>query len=228
MSIFNDLLHLFFPKTCCTCGITLVENEELICFKCRADLPKVEYSKLNDNELKNRFNGKIKIEYALAGVQFYKSGITQKLLHEYKYNHKKEIGEIFGRQIGSMLNDNNLAREIDILTPVPLHPKKERKRGYNQSHYFAKGISEISGIEVNYSDLIRIKHSQSQTGKTREMRWMSVFDAFEIIDHTVFQSKHILLVDDVITTGATLEACAHKLLEVGAAKISVATLAIAK
>jgi ComF family protein len=228
MRLLSDLINLFFPKVCCACGKSLVENEDIICFRCRADLPKVAYAFPDNNELKNRFSGKVKIEYALSILHFYKSGVTQRLLHEYKYKNKPEIGEIFGRQIGAILNENDLSGEIDLIIPVPLHPKKQRKRGYNQSHYFAKGISEISGIQVDYKNLIRIKHSESQTGKTREIRWKSVYDAFEIKNKTDFKSKHILIVDDIITTGATIEACATKLTESGTDKVSVATLAIAK
>lgn len=181
-----------------------------------------------ENELKERFEGKLPIEYAIASLNFLKSGITQKLLHEFKYNHKTEIGELFGRQIGGMLMEQKVVEQIDLILPVPLHPKKERKRGYNQSHYFAKGISEITGIPTRFDILKRIKHSKSQTSKTREMRWKSVEEAFSVIKKAQLKERHILLVDDVVTTGATIEACGIKLLSAGAAKLSLGTLAIAK
>lgn len=206
----------------------LVKNEELICFRCRSELPKVKYLNLKENELKERFEGKLPIEYAIASLNFLKSGITQKLLHEFKYNHKTEIGELFGRQVGGMLMEQTLVERIDLILPVPLHPKKERKRGYNQSHYFALGISEITGIPANFDLLRRIKHSKSQTSKTREMRWKSVEDAFSVTGNAQLKERHILLVDDVVTTGATIEACGNSLFAAGIAKLSIATLAIAK
>ncbi len=228
MSFFEDILNLFFPKVCATCGDTLVKNEDLICFKCRTEVPKANYQSSSDNELKDRFTGKLKIEYAWAGLLFYKSGITQKLLHEFKYNNHPEIGELFGRQLAMKMNEEKIFEKIDMIIPVPLHPKKERKRGYNQSQYFARGISEIINIPTHIHYLKRIKHSASQTGKSREIRWKSVENAFEVQTPDELISKHILLVDDVITTGATIEACGKKLLDAGVSKISIATLAIAK
>lgn len=228
MNFFDDLLNLFFPRVCCTCENTLVKNEELICFRCRSELPKVKYLNLKENELKERFVGKLPIEYAIASLNFLKSGITQKLLHEFKYNNKTEIGELFGRQIGGMLIEQKVVKQIDLILPVPLHPKKQRKRGYNQSHYFAKGISEITGIPTSFDILKRIKHSKSQTSKTREMRWKSVEDAFSVSGNAQLQDQHILLVDDVVTTGATIEACGNSLFGARIARLSIATLAIAK
>ncbi len=228
MKFFEDILNIFFPKVCATCGDTLVKNEELICFKCRTELPRANHQSSRDNELKDRFVGKLKVEYAWAGLLFYKSGITQKLLHEFKYNDHPEIGELFGRQLAQEINEEKIAEKIDMIIPVPLHPKKERKRGYNQSHYFANGISEITKVPVHTHYLKRIKHSESQTGKSREIRWKSVENAFEVQKPSELLSRHILLVDDVITTGATIEACGKKLYEAGVSKISIAALAIAK
>jgi ComF family protein len=228
MDFFDDLLHLFFPRVCCSCANTLVKNEELICFACRSKLPKVKYENLKANELKERFDGKLPVAYAIASLNFLKSGITQKLLHEFKYNNKTEIGELFGRQIGAMLMQHQVVEQIDVILPVPLHPQKERRRGYNQSHYFAKGISEITSTPMRFDILKRIENSKSQTSKTREMRWKSVENAFAVAANALLEEQHILLVDDVVTTGATIEACGNKLLSAGAAKISLATLAIAK
>lgn len=149
-------------------------------------------------------------------------------MHEFKYNNNTDIGELFGRQLGVQLQEHDIIKRIDCVVPVPLHPKKERKRGYNQSFFLAKGISEVSKVPVNHKDLQRVKHSESQTGKSREKRWKSVEDAFEVKEPQQIQSKHILLVDDVITTGATIEACGKTLFGAGVEKISVAALAIVK
>jgi ComF family protein len=228
MRLFNDLLNLFFPRICCTCENTLVKNEELLCFRCRSELPKANYPNLYENELKERFYGKLSVEYTIASVNFLKSGIAQKLLHEFKYNNKTEIGELFGRQIGEMLKEHQVSKQIDLIIPVPLHPKKERARGYNQSHYFALGISEVTGIPTRFDLLKRIKHSKSQTTKTREIRWKSVEHAFRVKKTHELYGAHILLVDDVVTTGATIEACGTKLFDAGVGKLSLAALAIAK
>jgi len=228
IQFFKDLLNVFYPKLCCSCNQTLVGTEEILCFGCMSTLPKIDNPDPSENELKSRFDGKLKIEYAFAQLQFQKSGITQKLLHQFKYNHKPEIGELFGRQLGVKIMDLSLGECFNLIIPVPLHPKKHRQRGYNQSQYIASGISEITGIAVDLDHVRRVKHSDSQTGKTREKRWKSVEDAFTVTGTSKLKSKHILLVDDVITTGATIEACGLKLRSAGVGKISVATMALAK
>lgn len=226
--IFKDILNLFFPRICCTCGESLVENEEIICFRCRIQLPKANFINPLQNELKDRFFGKIELEYAFAGLYFYKSGITQVLMHQFKYQNQPEIGLMLGRWTGTEINDVQVSNKIDYIIPIPLHPKKERKRGYNQSYYFANGLSEITGIPVLNNGLKRVKNTESQTGKSREMRWLSVMEAFAVGEPERLNGKHILIVDDVVTTGSTIESCGKTLLNSGAGKLSVATMAIAK
>lgn len=149
-------------------------------------------------------------------------------MHEFKYNNKPEIGALIGNWLGFSILDNGIEGKIDLILPVPLHRKKQRKRGYNQSYYFAQGLSEAMKIPMNINVLKRIKHGESQTGKTREMRWKSVEEAFVVLDNSQLTGKHILLVDDVVTTGATIEACGRQIYKEGASKISVAAMAIAK
>lgn len=228
MNFFGDILNLFFPNTCCTCGKSLVENEDLLCFHCRSQLPKTCYEHPESNELVDRFFGKLNILYGFAFLNFHKSGLTQKLLHQFKYHNKPEIGEMIGRWLGEELLRHNTIRKVDLIVPIPLHQKKERLRGYNQSYHFAKGISEILEIPVETTLLKRIKHDKSQTGKTREMRWKGVENAFELMNNGNIKDKHVLLVDDVVTTGATIEACGKQLYNAGVSQISVATMAIAK
>jgi ComF family protein len=228
MNFFNELLNLFFPNVCCTCGKNLVKNEEMMCFLCRSELPKVNYTDPNKNELKDRFAGKLNIEFAFAALNFYKSGITQRLLHQLKYKNRPEIGAFFGRMLGQQVVNSGIAQMVDLIYPVPLHPKKERRRGYNQSYFIAQGISETTGIAVIANNLQRTKHSESQTGKSRASRWESVKDAFTVRQPEKISARSILLVDDIVTTGATIEACGHQLLEANAKKISVAALAVAK
>lgn len=228
MRIFEDILNIIFPKVCCVCGAGLTKNEEIICFHCRSELPKMNFSNVKDNELVNRFYGKLSIDFGLAYLNFHKSGITQKLLHQFKYNNYPEIGKLIGNWVGHELLKNKISDKIDIIIPVPLHPRKERKRGYNQSQYFANGISEITKIPTEFKTLQRLYYEESQTHKSKEQRWKSVENAFRIVDKVSVDSKNVLLVDDVITTGATLEACGHQIMKNGAAGISIATLALTK
>jgi ComF family protein len=228
MNFFEDILNLFFPKLCCACDSPLVKNEELICFHCRTRLPKAVFKSPDNNELKDRFYGKMEIEFAFAYLYFHKSGLTQKLLHQFKYNNKPEIGSMIGNWLGFDLLKHELKSDIDLILPIPLHPKKQRKRGYNQSFHFAQGISDATKIPLDFNILKRIKHGESQTGKTREMRWKGVEQAFMVANDSSLQNKHVLLVDDVVTTGATIEACGRQLYKCGASKISVAAMAIAK
>ncbi len=228
MRIIEDLLNIIFPKNCCICDSGLSRNEEHICFHCRSELTKTNFTNLHDNELTNRFYGKISIDFGMSYLYFHKSGITQKLMHRFKYNNYPDIGHIIGKWIGYEILTKKLTSEIDIIVPVPLHPKKESKRGYNQSQYFASGISEITKIPTVFDSLIRVDYDGSQTLKSREKRWKSVEHAFEVVNKKGIENKKVLLVDDVMTTGATLEACGHQLIKKGALGICVATMALAK
>jgi ComF family protein len=228
MHFFHNLLDLLFPSVCCACGKRLVQQEEVLCFRCRSILPKTQYLSSTENELKDRFLGRLPLKHALAALNYHKSGMAQKLLHALKYKGRTEIGEMFGRQMGDLIHAFEIGTEIDLIIPVPLHPKKLRKRGYNQSEFFAKGISEITGITGVPTAVRRIKHGESQTGKSREMRWKSVSDAFCVAEGYDLGNKHILLVDDVVTTGATIEACGARLMEKDVKTISVAAMAVAK
>ncbi len=228
MRFFTDILNIIYPKICCLCDRALTNNEEIICFLCRSELPKTNFTDIKENELVKRFYGKLKIDFGTSFLHFYKAGITQKLLHQFKYNNYPEIGELIGNWLGHEMLKNKSIGNMDIIIPVPLHPKKEKKRGYNQSLFFAQGISEVTKIPIQQNALKRNLYNESQTHKTKEKRWENVENAFHVTDRKVLENKNVLLIDDVITTGATLEACGSQLLKCGVLSLSIATMALAK
>jgi ComF family protein len=228
MRFIDDILNIIFPKVCCSCDKSLAKNEELICFSCRSTMPKANFNDLEHNELVSRLYGKLNVDFGSSFLYFHKSGITQKILHMLKYEHMPELGELMGRWYGYELLQQKVDEKVDFVIPVPLHPRKEKIRGYNQSYFIAQGMNTSTKIPVENEILYRIHYEKSQTQRTKEQRWKSVSDAFIVKDKGKIEGKYILLVDDVITTGATLEACGRQLLKNGAAGISVATLAIAK
>jgi len=228
MQFLNDILDLIFPHFCCTCGKRITKADEMICFGCRAELPKVKFANLTDNELTDRFLGKYQLRFGSSYLYFFKSGITQTLMHKFKYQNKPQLGVMFGRYLGNEIATAGYSRGIDMIIPVPIHRKKLRKRGYNQSEKFGLGLSEVINIPLETKLLIRSIHSESQTHKSKEERRKNVADVFHLVDPTQVEGKSILLVDDVITTGATLEACGMLLLNAGCKELSIATMAIAK
>lgn len=224
----SDFLNLFFPRVCVVCQCPLVKNEETICLSCNLQLPRTNFDQLDDNFLKDRFIGKVSIKYAVALFNFHKSGITQKLLHKLKYDNCPEIGELAGKWLAAELIKHRVHQKFDLVLPVPLHKQKRRKRGYNQSDHFAKGIAEALRIEFNTEIIRRIKGGESQTHKSRLERWKNVEKVFQVTNSNVIAKKRVLLVDDVITTGATIEACILPLKQSGVSEISVASIAMAK
>lgn len=226
-SLLQDLIHLIFPNTCLVCGENLVQGEDIICLSCLYKIPKTNNHLHPDNEIAKRFWGKVPIENTVAFYTFQKSSSIQKLLHELKYRGRQDVGEMLGRQIGITLQNSSDFQSIDLIIPVPLHKKRFKKRGYNQSVCFAQGLSEILHKPVNETYLIRAIENPTQTKKGVYERWENTQGIFELTDHTKLQDKHILLVDDVMTTGSTLEACAQTLLQSDGAKVSILTIAVA-
>ncbi len=220
------MLNLLFPKVCGACKSVLLKTEEILCTQCRHNLPLVNHYKTENETMKNIFYGKITIEQATALIKFQKGGITQELLHNLKYRGQKEISYFFGKWLGEELAETEKYKNIEAVIPVPLHKQKLKKRGYNQVEGFGKEIAKA--LDVPYYDdvLIKISKTKSQVFKQRFTRFQSE-EVFTIQREKLIENKHILLVDDIITTGATLENCALELLKANKVKLSFATIAIA-
>ncbi len=221
----SDVINLLFPKVCQGCGCQLKTQEEILCLKCLSKLPRTGFSKHVDNPVSEVFWGRVDLKSATSFLFFNKGGSVQHLIHLLKYKNKKETGVYLGKLFGFELKDSPHFRDIDVIIPVPLHPKKEQMRGYNQSYCIASGIGASMGKPVEKNNLIRVVHTTSQTKKSRYDRWKNVKGIFAVQQPETLLNKHVLLIDDVLTTGATLEASASVLLEIEGVNVSVATLA---
>ena len=227
MRLFKSLINLLFPRVCAGCGNILLEGEDTVCTTCRFLLPKTGYDNNPDNPLAQMFYGQMPFNAVMAEFFFSKTGKVQHLIHGLKYHHCRENGIFLGQEIGKSLLQAPDYQEIDCIVPIPLHPKKEKIRGYNQSHVIAEGISEIMNIPIAEKCLVRSVFTDTQTHKTRDERYQNVKDIFHIEKPEKLENKHVLLVDDVLTTGATLMSAGKALLNVEGIKISVATVACA-
>jgi ComF family protein len=222
----EGFISLFYPKFCFACNTTLIGNEDFLCTMCRHTLPVTLFHKYESNPVEKLFWGRIKIENATSFLFYDKGSKYGHLLHQFKYKGHTEIGIKLGKLFGAQLAETNF-KDIDLIVPVPLHSAKLRKRGFNQSEVIAKGIAMSLNKPVAGKALKRNIFTSTQTRKGRFERWKNVEGIFEVKDPKLLQNKHILLIDDVITTGATLEAMGNVILNIEGTKISVATLAIA-
>lgn len=227
LSLAEDLFSLFFPNLCLGCGEHLVKGEETICSICHFHLPKTYFHNDPDNPLNKVFWGRVNLEAVAAYVYFQKGSTVQSLLHQLKYKNKPGIGTRLGKWYGNDLIYAEVFKEVELIIPVPLHPKKERKRGYNQSLAFAEGLASVMPAKLESGCLYRKVNTKTQTRKSRYDRWENVENIFAVKNPGKIRGRHVLLVDDVLTTGATIEACAQALLEVPGVKVSVATIAFA-
>lgn len=225
--MFHDLINLFYPRLCNICEQELLKNEPVICATCIHDLPVTTYHLYNENPVQKVFYGRVEIENATALLEFHKKSGVQRLIHQLKYKGQQEIGSFLGKWMGAQILENNTFPGVEMVIPVPLHRKKLKQRGYNQVEKFGRELS--IALQVPYIDtaLVKKSFSSTQTIKARLARWGNMEESFVLADPAVVANKHILLVDDIITTGATLEACATVLKEAGDVKISIATMAIA-
>lgn len=223
----SDVLELFFPSLCITCGERLITQEKYVCFNCWHDLPVTNFHLQPDNKVAQLFWGRVEIAHATSFFAFKKGSRYQQLIHFIKYKGLKELGFETGRKFGFALRDSVWYGTVDLIVPVPLHPKKERLRGYNQSGWIARGMADAMKKPVSAGNLCRQVHTSTQTRKNRFERWQNVEDIFVIKKPEEFAGKHVLLVDDVVTTGSTLEACAFRLLKTKGTAVSIATLAFA-
>ncbi|MBE6201969.1 MAG: ComF family protein [Rikenellaceae bacterium] len=229
MSLLKDIAALIIPPTCPVCGRLLFEGERMFCVDCMADMPLTHYSEQADNPMFRRFWGIVPIERATALIYFVKNSGWQRAIHNFKYEGAWRIALECGYMIGGELLDSNLFYDIDVIVPVPLHTSKLIRRGYNQSAYIAKGIAEVYEAKLSLNNLVRVRNNANQAQRTYLERWQNVSGIFKVRHPERFEGKHILLVDDVFTTGATLIACAEALLaSCKNIRISVATLAIAQ
>ncbi len=218
------MLNLLFPKICNGCKEPLLKGQHVLCAECIHSIPLASFHKTGSDMLKNKFYGRFLVQNATALIQFQKRGITQEMLHNLKYRGQKEISFFFGKWLGAELAEIPAYQEIDLVIPVPLHKQKLKKRGYNQVEGFGKEIA--SALNVQYADniLIKVSKTGSQVFKTRILRFETE-EIFTIQNLEQIKNKHILLVDDIITTGATLEKCALQLLKAENVSISIATIA---
>ncbi|MFT4061017.1 MAG: ComF family protein [Edaphocola sp.] len=221
------LQQLFYPQLCPGCGTLLQSGEKVICLACVAHLPFTNFHYNPHNLVASVFAGRLPLEKATSFLFFNKEGLTQQLLHQLKYKGRQDIGVFLGGLFARELNNEQFLNDIDLILPVPLHPRKQFKRGFNQSAAVAKGMSEASGIAYATNAVAKIKHTESQTHKTRSQRIENVAGVFKVNNAALLQNRHLLLVDDVLTTGATLESCALELLKIAGVRLSVATLSIA-
>jgi competence protein ComFC len=222
----TGLIHIFFPEICVICEVALVKNEKVICSLCSYKLPQTEYTDFNNNLSAQRFLGRVSFLNIDSFLYFTKDGIVQKLLHELKYYGKKEIGYELGVRFAKNIYRYNWYKDVDYIVPVPLHKKRENERGYNQALIIAQGMADILHIPVQHKVLKRVVNTPSQTKKSRQDRLINLENAFLIRNKSYFENKHILLVDDVMTTGATIECCIKQLNNCKNIKISIATLAV--
>jgi ComF family protein len=221
----SGLVHLLFPNVCEGCHQPLLKGEEVVCLQCESLIPFTNFHLFPENETAMRLAGRVPFQHTTSLTFFTNESLIQHLIHGLKYKNKKQIGIYLGKEIGKTIKASNW--NLDGIVPVPLHPKKEAFRGYNQSDMIANGIHEALSIPVFNHHLKRIKNTATQTDKTRAERIENVSGAFAVSKKEEMQGKHLLLVDDVFTTGATLESCATTLLQIPDVKVSIATVAIA-
>jgi ComF family protein len=225
--VWDDFLSLIYPNLCFCCGEVLVKQENIICTSCVVGLPRTNFHMEEGNPVEQLFWGRVPIEKATSYFIFQKGSRYRKLLHQLKYKGFRSVGVEMGQRFGAELISSGYFDDIDVLVPVPLHPKKQRKRGYNQSLAIAEGLAFSLGKQIDSTNLYRTSHTESQTRKGRFERWQNVNALFDVRNLETFEHRHILLIDDVVTTGSTLEACAYAVRKSKGAKVSVATLAFA-
>ena len=221
----QSLGNLIFPKLCTGCGNDLFGKEEVLCVNCIDQLPATNFHLHANNPVEKIFWGRLPIVSASSHLYFTKDSLLQHLLHAFKYKSAVDIGLYFGRCMGRSFLESNRFNDIDALIPLPLHPRKEKRRGYNQATILCEGIAEVNKVPVLKHAVIRPTSTQTQTHKDRLGRWQNIEGKFLLADAAAIANKHVLLVDDVVTTGATLESCGQELLDIPGLKLSIATLA---
>jgi len=227
LNTLENLISIFYPRLCAGCQNALQQNETHICLDCMIHLPETNFHTEHENELRLIFAGRVEVQ-EVASLLFYKKGNrVQKLLHNLKYKGEKELGAILGEYYGHKLIQETRFQDIDLIVPIPLHTDKQKSRGYNQSEWIAKGLSTGMAKPYRTDILLRHHYTETQTRKSRFNRWENVKSVFAVENGQLIEGKHILLCDDVLTTGATTEAAIQQLIETKNVKVSVVTLATA-
>jgi len=222
----SPLFHFFYPHHCIGCSSDVIQNESFLCLDCLNVLPQTNFAMHANNPVEKRFWGRLAVTSAMSEFYFSQNSIVQNMIHELKYRGNKKAGKFFGNLMGkSLLNSNRF--HVDVIIPLPLFERKERMRGYNQSELIANGIAEIISKPVVKNNVVRNFFTETQTKKHRLERWKNVKNIFYVTRPSELEGKHILLVDDVITTGATIESCGLEILKIKDAKLSIASFAIA-
>lgn len=224
-SLIKDIIHIFYPDICIHCNIHLLEYEKVLCTNCRHDISLINIDDFKSNKISNLFYGFSPINKCVSFLYFEKKGITKNLIHELKYNDNQKIGTFLGNWFGEVLKKSNEFNDIDFIVPVPLHKNKLKKREYNQLTKFGNALSQILETKLEDTTLQKVTTTQTQTFKTRFERFNDNETKFYLSNKSIFKNKHILLIDDVITTGATLEACCKELQKTENITISIATIA---
>ncbi len=223
----TQLVELFYPNLCFACQQSHAAPKSAMCIRCEFHIVPTQYHTMEDNPVMERFAGRVQLAHATTCFEFTKGGLLQQLIHQLKYKNEPQVGVELGRIFGRMLKETAPYDTVDYIIPVPLHPKKQHKRGYNQAAMIAQGLAE--GMQKEWSEkyLIRNTNTATQTKKSRLDRFANVQNAFDVVQAEALEGKHLLLVDDVITTGATLEACASKLLAAAQCRVSLGAIALA-
>jgi len=223
--LLNDFLSLFFPEVCAACGTNLIANESVICSSCIYHLPYTNFHLLTDNNVARQFWGRVPFTSCGSYLFFTKRSKVQGLMHQLKYNNRPEVGFKLGEMYGIQLKSSALFIAPDLIVPVPLHPSRYKKRGYNQSEHFANGLASKLNVPVATHLLKRLISTETQTKKSRFVRYENMQNVFGTVNGEQIAGKHLLLVDDIITTGATIESCANALLKIDSVKLSIAGIA---
>lgn len=225
--LIGDFFGLIYPNICYSCGKGLAKGEKHICSFCRYKLPVTNYHLQRDNPVEKMFWGRVELRAAASLYFFRKGNRVQRLIHQLKYKGKKGIGETLGQFMGNTLPSSPEFQCIDTVIPVPLHPAKKLKRGYNQCDPIAEAAADGLNAEVQIQNLFRNIKSKTQTKKSRYKRWQNVEGIFQLRKPELIENKTILLIDDVITTGSTLEACTQALTKIPGTQVCIATVACA-
>lgn len=225
--ILQNLLSFFYPRICISCHDALKLHENFFCLRCLHNFPETKFHEFEYNPLIYNFMGRVNVEQVFSFLFYKKGNCVQQILHEIKYKGGKDLAKFMGQYYGTQLNLSSKMEDIDLIIPIPLHKNKEKKRGYNQSEWISMGLSDALGKPYVTDILIRKEHTATQTKKSRFNRWENVKNVFEVKEESKIAHKHVLICDDVLTTGATMEAAIVKILAVEGVKVSVVTIAVA-